>query len=141
MTDPWQYQIRVYLPDSIAALARTDPAATALQPLNAVLTRHDATMVSQLAAFEAYVAEADREGPAAYPLYSWTKATIDDPAMRAKHGTSFSIHVAGQEVYPSPVADALEVDLKSLAGSPLVTRMSRHDTDPAKNLPIPRQYQ
>ncbi len=140
MTDPWHYQIRAYLPDTVAAIARTDPHDPALQPLTDVLTRHDATLVSQLAAFEAYVAEADREGPAAYPLYRWTKATIEDPAMRIKHGTSFAIRVSGQEVYPQPVAEALEADLHSLAGGPLVTRISKHDTNPANNLPIPQQY-
>ena len=141
MTDPWQYQLRVYLPEDIATTARTDPQAASLHPLTDVLTRHDATLVSQLDAFEAYVAEADREGPASYPLYRWTKATIEDPALRTKHGTTFAIRVAGQEVYPQPVADALEADLKPLAGGRLVERMTKHNTNPANSLQIPRKYQ
>jgi hypothetical protein len=34
-----------------------------------------------------------------YPLYEWTKATIQDPAKRAKHIKSFAIYVDDNEVY------------------------------------------
>ncbi len=37
-------------------------------------------------------------------------------------------------------ADALEAALRPLVGGRLVERMSRHDTDPAKNLPVPAEY-
>lgn len=140
MSDEWHYQLRIYLPDAVAELARTDPQTPALQPLADILERHDATLVSQFGAFEAYVDEAEREGVAAYPLYRWTKATIQDPAMRAKHLGTFSLHVGGSEVYPKGPADALEAELRPLAGGNLVTRMTRHDTNPANNLQVPEQY-
>src|SRR5690349_20428554 len=79
MTEPWQYQIRITMTDALAELARDDPAEQSLRPLTEILERHDATMVSQLDAFEAYVAEAERQGPEGYPLYKWTKAVIEDP--------------------------------------------------------------
>ena len=140
MTEDWQYQLRVYLPDTLAETARTDPHASALRPLVDILSRHDATLVSQFGAFEAYVAEAEREGPDGYPLYRWTKATVENPAMRAKHIRTFSLHVGGHEVYPAAAADALEAELRPLAGGELVTRMTRHDTNPANNLQVPEQY-
>jgi hypothetical protein len=97
--------------------------------------------VSQLAAFEAYVVEAEREGPEGYPLYRWTKATLQDPAKRVKHMKAFALHVAGQEVYyPEGTADALEAALQPLLGGGLVSRLSRHDTNPANNPPIPAEY-
>ncbi len=140
MSEPWHYQLRIYLTDPIAALARTDPANPGLRPLTDVLARHDARLVSQFDAFAAYVQEAEREGVAQYPLYKWTKATIEDPAKQAKHACTFSLHVAGHEVYPKAAADALEAELQPLVGGALVVRLSRHDTNPANNLQVPAEY-
>lgn len=140
MNTEWQHQLRIYLPETLASLARTDRAAPSLRPLMDVLAAHDATLLSQLDAFEAYVAEAEREGPESYPLYRWTKATVEDAAKRLKHMMSFALHVGGQEVYPKEVADALEAALQPLLGGGIVTHLSRHDTNPAKNLPVPDEY-
>ena len=46
----------------------------------------------------------------------------------------------GAEVYPAAAADALEADLQGLVGGGLVTRLSRHDTNPANNLAVPAEY-
>ena len=140
MNEPWQYQIRIYLTDELATVARSDLANPVLRPLTDILNKHDATLVCQFDAFAQYVAEAEKAGPENFPLYKWTKATVGDPALRAKHSTSFSMHVAGQEIYPKAAADALEADLQPLIGRHLVARMSRHDTNPANNLPVPPQY-
>ena len=136
----WQYQLRVYLPDDLADVARTDRGAPVLGPLAEVLKKHDATLVSQLDAFRDYVAEAEREGPEKYPLYRWTKATVEDPAKRSKHMRAFAMHVSGREVYPEETADALEAALRPLVGGGLVERMSRHDTNPANNSAVPAEY-
>ena len=137
----WQYQLRIHLPEELARLARTAPDAPALRPLADVLEAHRATLVSQLDAFEAYVAEAERDGPEAYPLYRWTKAALADPAKRLRHATVLALRVAGQDVYAKDTADALEAALRPLVGGGLVTRLTRHDTNPANNLPIPAEYQ
>ena len=135
--EQWQYQLRVYLSEPQAESARVgQPPA----PLAAILAKHNATMVSQLDAFETYVAEAEREGVETYPLYRWTKATVADPAMRAKHGVAFAIRAHGAEVYDRAVADLLEADLRPLVDDGTVERMSKHDTNPAKNIPIPDEY-
>ena len=136
----WQYQLRVYLPDDLADVARTDRGAPVLGPLAEVLKKHDATLVSQLDAFQDYVAEAEREGPEKYPLYRWTKATIEDPARCLKHKKAFALRVSGEEVYAKETADALEAALKPLVGGGLIERMSRHDTNPANNLAVPAEY-
>lgn len=85
MSVEWQHQLRIYLPEEVAKIARTDAKAPALKRLTDVLAAHRATLVNQLDAFEAYVAEAEREGLDKYPLYKWTKATLEDPAKRLKH--------------------------------------------------------
>ncbi|WP_428491516.1 hypothetical protein [Rhodopila sp.] len=138
--EQWQYQLRAYLTDEAAEVARIDRNDSTLHPLKEILDKHHATLVSQFDAFQSYVAAAEKEGPESFPLYQWTKATIEDPVKRAKHSRSFALRVSGKEVYPREIADKLEADLQRLVGGSLVTRISRHDTNPANNLPIPSEY-
>ena len=140
MTGQWQFQIRVYLTDDMAHLARDDRDNPALRPLTEILDRHHASLISQYDAFARYVADAETAGPDKYPLYKWTKATLEDPAKRAKHIATFALHVLGNEVYAKAEADALEADLRPLIGGGLVSRISRHDTNPANNLSVPAEY-
>lgn len=140
MGEPWDYQIRIYLEDELAPLARRDPDNTALDPLPGILARHGAAMKSQYDAFAEYVAEAERQGAENYPLYAWTKATIEDPAKQAKYSKSFTLYLGGREVYPKAAADALEAELLPLVGGGLVTRLTKHDTNPANNPQMPERF-
>ncbi len=139
MTNQWRYQLRVYL-DTETAEAAYRGDLEKLLPLTTILKGHDATLVSQFRAFEDYVAEAEAGEVENFPLYKWTKATVQDPTMRAKHLGAFAIRVAGDEVYGGEIADQIEGELKPLVGGDLVSRMSRHDTNPANNIPVPREY-
>jgi len=96
-------------------------------------------MKCQFDAFADYVAEAEREGASQYPLYEWTKETIADPAKKQKYLKSFALRVKEKEVYPKNEADALEADLQPLVG-PVITRISKHDTDPEHNPQMPERY-
>ena len=140
MTEQWQYQLRIEMPDEVALVARRDPADPALQPLADILARHHATLKSQYDAFADYVAEAERHGVEKYPLYQWTKDTIEQPAKQAKYQKSFTLYVDGDEVYAKAKADALEADLRPLVGGPLITRLAKHDTNPATNPQMPARY-
>lgn len=140
MSGRWRHQVRVRLADEAAETVRRDPSAREIAPLAEILRRHGAALVCQYDAFAAYVAEAERRGAAAFPLYAWTRATIEDPAKKAKYVRAFTVHVDGEEVYPEEAADALEADLRPLAGGPLVTAISRHDTNPANNPQVPKRY-
>ena len=139
MDAEWRHQLRVYLPDELAELARADPEAPALRPLADILKEHRATLVSQRDAFQDYIAQAERKGPENFPLYRWTKATLEDPAKRLKHKRAFALRVSGEEVYAKETADALEAALRPLVGGGLVERLSRHDTNPANNLAVPAE--
>ena len=133
-------QMRVDLDAAFAEMARSDPGNPALKPLTDILARHRATMKSQFDAFAAYVAEAERQGIEKFPLYRWTKATLEDADKKAKHLRTFALRVDGQEVYPKATADALEADLHPLVGGGLITGLSRQDTNPATSMPVPEQF-
>ena len=140
MSEQWQYQLRLYLADELAEAARRDAGAPVLGPLPQILEKHDATMKCQLDAFSDYVAQAEANGVEGYPLYEWTKATIEDPIKKAKHLKSFALHIKGQEVYPKEEADALEADLQPLVDGTRITRLSRHDTNPTNNPQMPERF-
>jgi hypothetical protein len=140
MSKERQYQVRIDLTDGMAELARRDPTDPALAPLPDILRRHDARLKSQFDAFAGYVAEAEERGIEHYPLYKWTKATIENPAKKEKYQKSFTLYVDGDEVYAKDKADALEADLQPLVGVGLVTRLAKHDTNPANNPQPPARY-
>ena len=138
MSDKWQYQVRIYLSDEFAELARHNPKGPEIAPLTATLAKHHATMKCQFDALAEYVDEAEKHDPKDYPLYEWTKATIDDPAKKAKHIKSFAIYVDDNEVYAKEIADVLEADLQVMLGGGLITRVSKHSTNPAENPQPPK---
>jgi hypothetical protein len=140
MSEQWHYQLRLYLVDELAEAARRDAGTSVLGPLPRILEKHDATMNCQLDAFASYVAQAEADGVENYPLYEWTKATIEDPVKRAKHLRSFALHLKGREVYPKEDADALEADLQPLVDGIRITGLSRHDTNPANNPQMPERF-
>jgi hypothetical protein len=140
MSNGWKYQVRIYLGDEFAELARCDPDNPAIKPLADILTKHHATMKCQFDAFADYVAEAEKHNTEDYPLYEWTKATIENPVKKEKYIKSFTLYVDGNEVYAKQNADALESDLQPLVGGELITRVSKHDTDPANNPQPPARF-
>ncbi|MDP9097156.1 MAG: hypothetical protein M3N26_11505 [Pseudomonadota bacterium] len=132
MNERWQHQVRLYVDEAGRALL-DDPA----HPLHTVLRRHDAVLVSQLDAFEAFLADPEQ---AETPLGRWTAATLADPEKRAKHRLSIALRIGGAEVYHRDAADALEAELRPFVEDGTLQRLSRHDTDPAGNLPIPAEF-
>lgn len=140
MDSAWQFQVRVDLADDVAEIARRDLRDPRLKPLADILSAHNATLKCQFDAFADYVAEAERHGTENYPLYAWTKATIEQPAKQAKYVKSFTLYVDGHEVYDGKAADALEARLRPLVGGGLITRLAKHDTNPANNPQPPAQF-
>lgn len=139
VTSQWQYQVRFDLNDSATAESvRRKLRLPALAPLFDILAEHRAALKCQFDAFAEYVAAAEEHGVENYPLYQWTKATIENPAKKEKYLRSFTVYVDDREVYAKEIADALEADLQPLATSGLIKRISKYDTNPANN-PQPPQ--
>jgi hypothetical protein len=140
LSEQWKYQLRINLEDKLAEVARRNPDDPALAPLPDILAKHDARLKCQYDAFADYVAAAEKFGPDTYPLYAWTKATIENPEKEAKYKKSFTLYINEDEVYAQEEAEALEQDLKPLVGGEIVTRLAKHDTNPANNPQPPKRY-
>ena len=140
MSEPWRYQLRFEIAEDFAELARRTPADPALEPLPSILGRHGASAKCQYDAFAEYVAEAERHGAAGYPLYQWTKDTIENPAKEQKYLKSFTVYVDGEQLYPRDKAEALEAELRPLVGGTVIRALSKLDSNPANNPQMPARY-
>jgi hypothetical protein len=140
MSEEWEYQIRATLADHAAELIREQREVPELEPLIAVARRHEAEILSQYDAFARYVEEAEANGETEYPLYKWTKVTIEDPVKAAKHKKIVTFYVKGEEVYARDLAEALEADLQPLVGG-LVEKVNKYDSNPANNPQPPAHLQ
>ncbi|CAN7362368.1 hypothetical protein LJR034_001981 [Caballeronia sp. LjRoot34] len=137
-SDAWLFQIRITVSPEAAAILRGDPQC--MPPaLRDVLRRHDASLTCQFDAFSDYVNEAERLGPEKYPLYQWTRETIENPEKKARYLRSFTVYVDGDEVYPREIADLLQTELSALAGAAGVERVVKIDSNPANNPQPPKR--
>lgn len=133
MSATLQFQLRMTVSPELAERLRTDPRGTAHAALRDVLREYNATLKCQFDAFADYVNEAERLGTEHYPLYQWTRDTIENAGKKAKYLQSFTIYVNGDEVYGKQVTDALEAELLKQVGTDGIIRVSRFDTNPANN--------
>ena len=131
-----KFQLRLTLSEEAALVARNNLDDASISSLMNILNKHDAVLKCQFDAFRDYVSEAVANGTENYPLYEWTKKTVDDPAKKAKYTKSFALYVGGKEVYEKDKADALEAELEPLVGGSIVAKM--FDSDPAHNPQPPR---
>jgi hypothetical protein len=69
-----------------------------------------------------------------------SEATIENPEKKAKYLKPFTLYIDCDAVYANALADTLERDLQSLVDGKLITRLSRHDTNPANNPQPPPRY-
>jgi hypothetical protein len=133
MSSPLQFQLRITASRELADALRADPSCASYVALRELLHTHRATLKCQFDAFADYVSEAERMGTRNYPLYEWTRQTIENLEKKAKYLQSFTIYVNGAEVYDADVADALEAGLSKLVDPRGILRVSRFDTNPANN--------
>lgn len=137
----WKYQLRIQLTDELAPTARSNISDPRLAELYAILDSHDGALVCQYDAFAGYCHAAEADDITKYPLYKWTKATIDNPVKQTKYLKIFTIYVGGEEVYEKVRADALEKELQPLVGGSVITQLSKYDSNPANNPQPPKKYQ
>jgi hypothetical protein len=126
--------------DRILAISSSNPPRARVRSLGASGPGERKACADQHAAhaFADYVAQAQRDGVEHYPLYRWTRETIENPAKKAKYLEAFTLYVNGDEVYDKALADALEADLQSLRSDAIID-IRKFDTNPAHN-PQPPSY-
>ncbi|MFM0298972.1 hypothetical protein PQR05_08555 [Paraburkholderia sediminicola] len=135
----WKFQLRIFVSPDLASDLRAEPASASHASLRDVLSRHNATLKCQFDAFADYVSEAEKQGPENYPLYQWTRQTIENPEKKAKYLQSFTVYVNGDEIYGKEITDVLQAELEALVSDDGIRSVARFDTNPANNPQPPRR--
>ena len=136
MTD-WLYQIRIVVTSALSKDLRSRGTSATAQTVTDIAKKYDMRAVCTYDAFKAYCEEAERDGLDGYSLYNWTKATLNNPAKRAKHQKSFAFYRDNDQIYPKDLAEALYQDLTVL-NSPDIIEVKLIDSNPENN-PQPPQ--
>ena len=137
----WEYQLRISLNENYAKKIRNLESNNKINKLLDLLNNFDARLVCQFDAFSEYVSEAEKNGIDSYPLYKWTKATIDDENKKNKYLKSFTIYINNQHIYHKDVADKLERKLLELKMEDSnIINIFKYDTNPNNNPQVPDQY-
>jgi hypothetical protein len=134
-----QFQLRIAASSELANALRADPSGASHAALHEVLRKYHATLKCQFDAFADYVSEAEQQGPKNYPLYQWTRQTIENPEKKAKYLQSFTVYVDGGETYGKEIADVMEAELLALVHHEGIRSVARFDTNPANNPQPPRR--
>ena len=140
MNNDWLYQVRVYFSLNFVNLYNSNKSSDLKTKLLQILQKNDAELLSQYDGFMGYVLEAEKNGIDNYPLYQWTKDSLENSGKTEKYRTSYTIYVNNEEVYSKEEADNLEKDLKLIIDKVSILRISKHDTNPANNPQPPSKY-
>ncbi len=140
MDKNWSYQLRINVSSGFAREMNNKINSEKIIELNEILDKFNASVVSQYKAFKSYVEEAETIGVEKYPLYKWTKATIEDNNKKEKYLKSYTVSVNGHDIYEKKIADSLEVSLANLIDKKDILSLSKHDTNPKNNPQIPKKY-
>ena len=140
MNNDWLYQVRVYFSLNFVNLYNSNKSSDLKTKLLQILQKNNADLLSQYDGFMGYVLEAEKNGIDNYPLYQWTKDSLENSGKTEKYRTSYTIYVNNEEVYSKEEADNLEKDLKLIIDKVSILRISKHDTNPDNNPQPPSKY-
>jgi hypothetical protein len=140
MTDKLLYQIRIYFSSEFSRLFKSDNVSDSKDKLLLVLSRHNADLLSQYDGFMGYVIEAEKNGIDNYPLYQWTKDSLEQKSKNEKYNNSYTVYIDGEEVYERNLAENIENELLNMVDKKSILRISKHDTNPKNNPQPPLKY-
>tara|TARA_B100000902_G_C27215873_1_gene866911 strand:+ start:378 stop:851 length:474 start_codon:yes stop_codon:yes gene_type:complete len=136
----WLYQIRIKVSSDLSRDLRSNNDSNALsKKIYDIAKTHQTTPVCTYDAFCGYCEEAERNGVEKYPLYSWTKETIDNPEKVKKHITSFAFYTNESQVYEESLAKKLYEDLVPLRKKNLINDLKIIDSNPKNNPQPPKK--
>ena len=133
MSEDWLYQIRIRVSKKLSEAIRMDKSNGTATKLTDIASRHRTKLVCTYDAFATYCAEAEKNGIGNYPLYDWTKQTIETPEKKCKHLKSFAFYKGDQQIYEKSLAEALYQDLRGLLDDNTIEDLTIIDSNPANN--------
>ena len=133
MTENWLYQVRIRPRKEIAEAVRFHYENEIAEKIVNLAKKHKTSLVCTFDAFSGYVKEAEKNGIENYPLYTWTKKTIENKEKVKKHSLAFAFYYKEEQVYPKKIADKLHNDLLVLYKTGVIEELRLIDTNPNNN--------
>ena len=140
MNNKWLYQVRVYFSTEFTEHYKSNDASDLKNKLLKILNDSNAELLSQYDGFMGYVLEAEKNGKDNYPLYQWTKDSLENNAKIEKFHNSYTIYINNTEVYSKDEAAKISDSLEIIKDNILIMRITKHDTNPANNPQPPLKY-
>ena len=133
------YQIRIDFEKSRASVVRSEGITKKNPKLKEVLDKYNAKLICQYDAFKAFVDECEKDNNTDFALYKWTKDTISKKEKIEKYTKSFTVYLNDNQLYEKNLADALELELKSINCASIL-KIYKYDSNPANNPQPPKKY-
>ena len=118
-------------------LRKNKPSGSARQ-IKSLAKKHGTTLVCTYDAFVDYCREAESNSVEDYPLYAWTKQTIENPEKKQKHLKSFAFYRNDNQVYERALAETIYSELLPLADNGTIDEVKLIDSNPANNPQPPK---
>ena len=132
----WLYQVRFRVSEELSEDLRSKNKLNISKQIQKIAKKYSARPVCTFDAFSDYCKQAELNGTENYPLYDWTKSTIENPEKRSKHLKSFALYVGDDQVYEKKIAKQMYDNLKFLLEEKKIYQLNLIDTNP-KNNPQP----
>ena len=133
MSEDWLYQIRIRVNDEMSSNLRKNKPSGLARQIKSLARKHGTTIVCTYDAFVDYCREAESNSVEDYPLYAWTKQTIENPEKKQKHLKSFAFYRNNDQVYERALAETIYSELLPLADNGTIDEVKLIDSNPANN--------
>ena len=138
MSEDWLYQIRIRVNDEMSSNLRKNKPSGLARQIKSLARKHGTTIVCTYDAFVDYCREAESNSVEDYPLYAWTKQTIENPEKKQKHLKSFAFYRNNDQVYERALAETIYSELLPLADNGSIDEVKLIDSNPANNPQPPK---
>ena len=138
MPEDWLYQIRIRVNDEMSSNLRKNKPSGLARQIKSLARKHGTTLVCTYDAFVDYCREAESNSVEDYPLYAWTKQTIENPEKKQKHLKSFAFYRNNDQVYERALAETIYCELLPLADNGTIDEVKLIDSNPANNPQPPK---
>ena len=138
MSEDWLYQIRIRVNDEMSSNLRKNKPSGLARQIKSLARKHGTTLVCTYDAFVDYCREAESNSVEDYPLYAWTKQTIENPEKKQKHLKSFAFYRNDDQVYEKALAETIYSELLPLADNGTIDEVKLIDSNPANNPQPPK---
>ena len=138
MSEDWLYQIRIRVNDEMSSNLRKNKPSGLARQIKSLARKHGTTLVCTYDAFVDYCREAESNSVENYPLYAWTKQTIENPEKKQKHLKSFAFYRNNDQVYERALAETIYSELLPLADNGTIDEVKLIDSNPANNPQPPK---